>query len=243
MAGRSSVLKTTAVARELSETSFRERAEAVSSGATGKSDLDKLIDLSGAVDWSIRQIEEIYCDFAGLHMFGQSYLDCFEYMLDPPPMKQRDPEYPSIRTRATYLQNHGPTYRVIGEGFSDKFAEQENPFEEGTADRFDLDLADAVVNELAPAISDMVIEACQRAIAFASPDEVDAVAKRFLEGVPAERAGSLDAILNGGWSTFRSGGFMPAEPGEVRIAALNELILKSIEILEIEKIMSNAAQA
>jgi hypothetical protein len=89
----------------------------------------------------------------------------------------------------------------------------------------------------------MVTEACGKTIAFASKDEVGAIAKRFLEGVPAERAGSLDAILNGGWRTFKSTEFMPDDPGEVRMAALNELILKTIEILEIEKIMSNAAQA
>jgi hypothetical protein len=111
-------------ARDLSETSFRDRAEALSGGATDKSDLDKLIDLSVTVDWSIRQVEEIYCDFAGLYMFGQSYLDCFEYMLDPPPMQQRDPEYPSIKQRASYLQDHGATYRVDGQGFAEKFAEQ-----------------------------------------------------------------------------------------------------------------------
>jgi hypothetical protein len=234
----------TKTARELSETtSVRGHAEAVSSGATGKSEFDQLIDLSSAVDWSIRQLEEIYCDFAGLYIFGQSYLECFEYMLDPPPMEQRDPEYPSIRTRARYLQDHGPTDRVARAGFFEKFAEQENPFEHGTADRFALGLADAVTDKLAPQISDMLIKACQRTIAFASSREVEGVAKRFLEGVPAEQAGSLDAILNGGWSTFKSGDFMPTEAGEVRIAALNELILKTIEILEIEKIMSDAAQA
>jgi hypothetical protein len=176
-------------------------------------------------------------------MFGRSYLDCFEYMLDPPPMPKRDPEYPSIKKRAGYLQDHGTKYRVDDKSFTEKFAEQENPFEEGTADRFAIDLADAVASELVPNISDMVIEACQNTIAFASEAEVDAVANWFLEGVPAERAGSLDAILNGGWSIFKNSAFMPAEPGEVRIAALNELILKSIEILEIEKIMSNATQA
>jgi hypothetical protein len=233
----------TAKARELSETNFSGHAERTSGGATDKSELDKLIDLSVAVDWSIRQVEEIFCDFCGLYMFGQSYLDCFEYMLDPPPMPKRDPEYPSIRRRATYLQDHGAKYRVDGRRFAEKFAEQESPFEEGTADRFAIDLADAVAGDLVPNVSDMVIEACQSTIAFASVGAVDAVVKRFLEGVPAEQTGSLDAILNGGWSTFKSGEFMPAEPGEVRIAVLNELILKTIEILEIEKIMSNAAQA
>ena len=232
----------TGKARELSETTFRERAEVLSRDVTGKSDLDQLIGLSNAVDWSIRQLEEIYCDFAGLYMFGQSYLDCFEYMLDPPPMEQRDPEYPSIRARARYLQDHGAAYRVVVQGFSDRFAEEENPFENGTADRLALELADAVAGELAPDISAMVVDACAP-IAFASQDDVKSVSERFLEGVPAERAGSLDAILNSGWSTFKGDAFMLGQPGEVRIAALNELILKTIEILEIEKIMSDATQA
>ena len=222
-------------AHDLSEKNFRRHIAAGSDGAASKSDFDKLIDLSGAIDWSIRQIEEIYCDFAGLYLFGQSYLDCFEYMLDPPPMEQRDPEYPPIRIRAEYLQDRGAAYRVPVQGFADRFAEEENPFEDGTADRFALDLADAVAAELVPDISNMVIEACKPVIALASDEEVKAVAEWFQEGVPAEHAGSLDAILNGGWRAFKSHTFMPDESDEVRIATLNELILKTIEILEIEK--------
>jgi hypothetical protein len=117
----------TKTATRLRETEFRDRAEKLSDGAKDQSELDKFIGLSLAVDWSIRQIEEVFCDFAGLYLFGQSYLDCFEYMLEPPPMQQRDPEYPSVRQRAQYLQEHGPRYRVVETDFAQKFAEQEYP--------------------------------------------------------------------------------------------------------------------
>ena len=230
-------------ANSLREGTFKDRADTLSKGTKDEGELDKLLGLSLAVDWSMRQIEEIFCDFSGLYLFGPSYLDCFEYMLEPPPMEQRDPEYPSVRQRADFLQKHGGRYRAADPKFSEKFAEQENPFlDETETDRFALDLADAVTLELVPKISDEVISLCERTIKFAPQEEVDSVAKKFKEGVPADKPGNLDAILNAAWITFKDKNFLPNAADENRIAVLNELILKTIEIFEIEKILSDAVK-
>lgn len=231
-------------ANELRNTTFADRANALIGSAQGQGELDTLTSLSLSVDWSIRQLEEVFCDLTGLYLFGPSFLDCFEYMLEPPPMRHRDPLYPSVKQRASFLQDSSARFRAEATSFADKFEEQQNPFEkQAEADRFALDLADAVTRELAPAMADRVHSLCSSVIAYAPQEMVEQVSASFMLGIPAERADGLDSILNAGWITFKNPDFMTGEADETRMAALNELIFKSIEILEIEKIMGHATQA
>ncbi|ANT49202.1 hypothetical protein A6B35_04250 [Mesorhizobium amorphae CCNWGS0123] len=65
----------------------------------------------------------------------------------------------------------------------------------------------------------------------------------FLLGVPAEQTAGFGAILNAGWSAFKNASFMPKNNDADRIAAINELVLKSIEVFEIERMTKRDPKA
>jgi hypothetical protein len=50
-----------------------------------------------------RQLEEIFCDFVGLYLFGESYLHAFAYFLSPDFPEPRSPKYPTVRSRVSLL--------------------------------------------------------------------------------------------------------------------------------------------
>lgn len=58
---------------------------------------------SDALDWSLGQAEEAFCDFVGLRIFGTSYLEAFSFLIAPRLGQRRLEVYPSIQDRVAYM--------------------------------------------------------------------------------------------------------------------------------------------
>ncbi|GLR40739.1 hypothetical protein [Mesorhizobium amorphae] len=200
---------------------------------------------SDAAEYAFSQVEEIFSDFTGLFIFGGSYLDSFEYLLSPALSPERTPDYPPVSLRAEHLRNYANKIGVAVESdFHSRFENQTNPFRSDSNDQLQMDLADEASSALVSSIADHVFNTCRgRGILPPSGDETNAILEMFLLGVPAEQTAGFGAILNAGWSAFKNASFMPKNNDADRIAAINELVLKSIEVFEIERMTKRDPKA
>lgn len=192
---------------------------------------------SDAADYAFRQIEEMFSDFTGLFIFGGGYLDSFEYLLSPAVSPERTPDYPPDLVRAEYLRDYAAKIGVaVGVDFVSRFERQISPFRADSNDQLQMDLADVASYALTSSIADHVFNTCtNRGIQPPSDAATKSIQEMFLLGVPAEQTAGFGAILNAGWSAFKDATFMRGVSDAVRMAAINELVLKSVEVFEIER--------
>lgn len=54
-----------------------------------------------AAVFALRQAEELFCDFVGLRLFGESYLYAFAYLIGPCRGVDRPPKYPKVSSSST----------------------------------------------------------------------------------------------------------------------------------------------
>jgi hypothetical protein len=238
---------------KLIKSKYRDKYQAlfkISADDAGSEEIDNTSTWGQAAEYCLRQIEEIFCDFAGLFLFGRCYLECFEYMLSPALHQMRAPEYPTVKVRAEVLASNSVKIGVAAHiNFEEQFAAQKSPFEDADekffdrdTEMFELELADEVARAMANEIADRVFTLCRdRGLAPPDSESAEDIKEHFLKGVPAEKTAGLGQIANAGWLTYEDANFMAGEPNQQRMAALNELVLKSIEIYEIERIMHRAA--
>src|SRR6185437_1729082 len=78
--------------------------------------------------YSLLQCEEAFCDFLGLRLFGESYLQAQAYMLAPNWPGERPLHYPSERQRAEYLVHVATAAGIaVPAGYVDLFVERPAP--------------------------------------------------------------------------------------------------------------------
>jgi hypothetical protein len=224
---------------------FKSRYENLFNIKADKCDDYDYIDTWGdAAEYAFRQVEELFSDFTGLYIFGESYLDSFEYLLSPALSQERVPEYPSTTLRAEYLQTYASKLGVSAPlDFSNRFEQELSPFRPNSKNRLQMDLADEASSILLPDIVDSVLDTCKnRGVLPPSKMETDGILEKFLLGVPAEQTSGLGVILNAGWIAFKSEAFMELASDSVRMAAINELVLKSVEVFEIERMTTRGSK-
>lgn len=190
-----------------------------------------------AWDWALRQCEEHFCDFFGLRIFGEAYLHAFAYLLAPQRQGLRSMIYPNLKTRAECLAEAGRQFGLsVSSGYADLFENLEGPAPEHRRETLLLTLADSVrikfVDELRKAADELVINS-NLTLSFLT--EVDECKRRMSLMVPAEATNSLMSIINAGWEGWLDPVFFRDKEHNVeRLNNLREIVLKSIEVYEIE---------
>lgn len=197
-------------------------------------DLFKAQNLAPAHYFAMRQVEESFCDFLGVKLFSESYLYAFAYLVTPG-IGERSQNYPSMTDRVDNMLKAASVYGVSAQPhYADEFAIEKHP-SLNDKEQFLLDLADAARAEL---VHRLIEKAGSIATAANVPQRSDAniasVAKHFARLTPAFAIGDLTNILNAGWKSYHDEELWQGLPFD-RISTLNELVLKSIEILEIEE--------
>jgi len=198
--------------------------------------------ISPAVTWAVRQAEETFCDFMGLRIFGEAFLHSFAYLLCPGE-EYRQVEYPNIAIRVKNLLSAAGKWKLsIPAGYGNQFLPHSAspPFvEESDKSQFQLKLADEAlsrhVNDLMDRADQYVAE---KDIALPNKSVVSKIRKKFDLTIPAEDSQELGNILNAGWMAYlddRLWSNYPHIPSDVRKDRLRELILKNIEILDLEQ--------
>lgn len=190
-----------------------------------------------AWDWALRQCEEHFCDFFGLRIFGEAYLHAFAYLLAPQRQGMRPLIYPNLKTRAECLDDAAREYGLtVPEGYADMFENLQDPAPEQLRENLLLSLADAARTKFVDVLRSEVDKIVSNAgILTRSPALVENCGKRLALMVPAERSMGLANILNAAWRGWLDPKFFSDQQYNGRkLENLREVVLKSIEILEIE---------
>jgi hypothetical protein len=189
-----------------------------------------------ASDWAVTQAEETFCDFAGLLLFGPSFLDAFAYLLSPA-FGRRALTYPPLRERARNLVWAAAEREIVTpDSYPDLFDPEDAPTL-SRRDKFRLSLADEALQRVRSTLLERASDFVARAgLILPSPEEIETIFRKLKGKVPAERAASLIAILNAAWKAFHEKDLWPELPtsSPQRDSLLKELTLKSLEILEFE---------
>jgi hypothetical protein len=156
------------------------------------------------------------------------------------------PLYPAIRTRVNYLIKAIDFYGFsFPAGFSEMFGSDDAREKMREPEQFNLSLADRAVDS----VFQELLEFTNRKIsATRAPTmdegEVERIVGRYCLMVPAEGCRSLTDILNAAWRVAEDPNFWSDSPfADKRLEILHDLVLKNIEVLEIEQIQSEKSHA
>jgi hypothetical protein len=190
-----------------------------------------------ALTWALKQCEEYFCDFIGLRIFGKAYLYAFAYLLSPQQAKRSNGNYPALHLRAQCLVDAASKYSVeIDPSYLSWFEKAQNS--ESLGERQNLiDVADSVSLSFVQQLidnADTIISTAN--LPTSNRLDIDKIKARFNLHVPAENTGDLVAILNAGWESWIEKGYQRSgNKGNSDRENLKEIVLKTIEILEIEE--------
>jgi hypothetical protein len=199
-----------------------------------------------AFAWAMAQCQEMFCDFVGLILFRESYLHAFQYLLSPAG-GARDASYPPMPSRARHLIAAGkPRGFEISEDYAESFDEEQSDAK--GKDEFLLALAD----KARESVIDQLLAKADEKLANYEPgahsnEEKKRVHDAFTRATPVAGGVRLVNLVNAAWEIEISGIEIwntdypaLAERPEERSRVLNELFLKSLEVLEIEKLQQES---
>lgn len=195
--------------------------------------------------WAQRQAEETFCDFLGLSIFGTTYLDAFVYLLVPGAGGTRSPMYPNDGARLRHLVSAAEALKLdFDDELADALDDSPDPFASSRekGDRYQLELADAaveaVVGDLVQVAGDIGNQ-CSESLPVEG--KVKQIVGQLTLGVPARDSGGLTNLIAAGWQCRKERASLgPASTPGDRDEMLGELLLKSLEILEIEARVAEA---
>ena len=198
--------------------------------------------IAPAVNWALHRAEEYFCDCVGLFLFDEAFLHSYAYLLSPKIACARSLDYPNNKARianliraAAEFQKSAPGLYQVPLHFDLMFEDAEEQSDPEC--KFLSSLADTA----AQGMCGRLITATQELLKAASVPQLSIPTKKsvlneFRMIVPASNAGSLTNVLNAAWYVLNDSDFWPGVTDErKRQKILQELVLKNIEILEIEE--------
>lgn len=206
-------------------------------------DLQK--DLFGLSTWelahkfTLAQVEEIFCDFIGLKIFAESFLHALCYLIAPGVLGKRSLNYPNTKQRIKNLIEAAKSFSIKTHNkFYECFEDSEEP--DDLTIKLLIKIADQTSNLFVVDLIDKVNSLLEKkGIPERSQDEVKKHSKTLEKFIPISKANSLSDILNAAWLCFHKEkiweeySFTPDEKDQ----HLKDLVLKSIEVFEIEELL------
>jgi len=196
-----------------------------------------------ALNWAVQQAKESFCDFIGIRIYGPSFLKAFAYLFAPNVHSPRSESYPQSMKRVCNLIKAAEAYGFnVPADYEGMFKARPEP-QLAPADGYRLRVADEVlanvVDGLIAKADDLISETD---IQKPDPLEVKRIHKQLGLMVPAQHCKSLSNILNAAWRAYEDKNLWKSimeEPGRQKEQILKDLILKNIEIFEVEQILEN----
>jgi hypothetical protein len=182
--------------------------------------------------FGLRQLEELYCDYIGLYVFGASYLYAFDYFLAPG-VGGRSERYPSNQDRGDYVT---AAARQLGVEVDLAILHGWEPQTFAGGLQGDaLPLTDRAVARMNDRVRDLAF-AHLEARGVARPDDtrITHVLESFRRQEPDASGASLPEIICAGWRYLRDAGGLSGRSDRDELKMLNELILKSVEVSEFQ---------
>lgn len=199
-------------------------------------DLQIRANVNGAYKSLEKQATEIFCDALGVALFGHSFLQAFRYLLAPGFPTTRSEKYPTLKRRVEYIERASTLYGFsTAKSYVDDFvAEKDIPDSKTT---FIIEMADIAVSECVEEIFAKASNILNTS-ALRGPKEecVLSVVNAFRLGIPAD-SGILELsdIVEAGWKIQNDIEWMSGQSQSDKVSMLNELIFKSIEVVEFYK--------
>lgn len=201
--------------------------------------------------WAVRQCEEIFCDLVGLMTFGRSYLHAFAYLLAPGPTNERKAAlYPTEFDRVDILLKAGkqlgiPLPSDIHLQFEQMAGDQGAEVNWTEYNKLMLRVTDEACQQLVKDLMEDARTFCvSNKLDSGTDREVDRIATAFGKLVPASQVKNLADIINAGWKIcmeYRGKtsptpyGELTNERPEMAEVVLNDLILKTVEVFDIQE--------
>jgi hypothetical protein len=191
------------------------------------------------LEWAMLQCEEVFCDFVALLLFRESYLHTFEYLLAPGDKDRTNFNYPSLHTRATLMEKASLDAKIdVPEKFVNGFvqstscSDDPNFKQSQISDKVCFDLWEQLYKRAAEFLE-------KRGLLLHDKDDVERNIQDFKLVIPARNNKSIVNIINAAWRIANSDiNFLTENYPKIdsdRDAVLNELMLKSFEVFEIEQ--------
>jgi hypothetical protein len=196
--------------------------------------------ISEIVTTAVFQTEEIFCDIFAYAVFGESYVHAFAYILAPGFGSVPGSSYPSNRARIDALRSLAlkegatlPDIRALNLNEHDRARDPQ--------ERFILRIAEESAANLVDELWETVLKILTEGN-VSRPNSIRS--KRHLheisQGIPSHQPNCLGDIVNAGWSYYKQveGDGLNISDKLNRFDTLNEIMLKSIEVLEYNRRIS-----
>lgn len=176
-----------------------------------------------AVACLVRQVEEFFCDFVGLFLFGEAFVHAFTYFLAPNFPSRRSPKYPSVLTRFRQLWKTAKRFELewnneaycppaqLRRLFLDQDVTLSNTKPTETPSTTGWNTAvDKVAIDLVPRLIKTILNLAARSNWQELRLELDRgkrqliVDRYYRWAVPAKNSGGLANILNAAWDVERT---------------------------------------
>ncbi|QYE35686.1 MULTISPECIES: hypothetical protein [Sphingosinicellaceae] len=176
-----------------------------------------------------QQIEEIFCDFFGLHLFGTAYLHAYDYFIAPG-ADMTTLSYPSDLSRLRFLVEAATDWSMhLDRDFTERWMSPKPP--KGEADMHEI--VTAAVAEVVPMMRTLLSEEMQRrGLVLPREQRVKDVLEAFRRNEPHEGEASFAEIIIAGWRRLANPEGMAGKSDTEKLRILNDLILKSVEVAE-----------
>ncbi len=186
------------------------------------------------------QTEEIFCDLFGLRLFGESYLHAFAYLISPGAGGHRTFRYPKNKSRVGHLIQAAKAKGLSPPcDFESGFMVEMEPDEPIT--KLLSSVADAVSAAFVPELIALAWKfADERGVPTRDQAHVSKICQEFRAWVvPTRKAYPLTDLLNAGWTSYLDPDLwvqrVPQINPEDRLRILRDLVLKSMEVAEINE--------
>lgn len=180
---------------------------------------------------ALAQAQEAFCDVIGVALFGRAYLSAFKY-LSAPIQAPRSPNYPPLDKRVRCIVTAAEKFgHTVAADFTNGFLERPTVLE--PIAQAVLDAADHAVSAHFEKISDAAADVCKK---FKSTGPTAAGVKRatssMKRGRPSSGQETMAEIVQAGWDLLQDKTFRSEVDSVTRANAINELVLKGIEVGE-----------
>lgn len=190
-----------------------------------------------SVEYALFQVEELFCDMFAYSLFGESYLYAFAYILAPGSGRVAGSKYPSYKTRIEVLNRIGLEEGVtLPDLAALSFAQEatRRPPREG----FILRMAEASVDDAIDGQWRNVVKLVEDGrVCRPNRERAAQHLEELRLGIPAHQPRCLGDIINSGWMYYNELKAAVTDSNVLgrRVDNLNEMLLKTIEVLEFSR--------
>ena len=192
--------------------------------------------VADSVACAVFHAEEIFCDLFAFALFGESYMYAFSYILAPNNGAARRSKYPTYSTRLSAIRSAAEKEGLkVPDDISLDF---EKELDSGDpSEKFIVRMAERSVSQIFTDLWDRaMLVLTEGGVKRPSEQESMMIVNGLRKGVPANAATCLGSIAIAGWRCFQELQRSRVRP-EILMRecdVLNELLLKSIEVLEFQ---------